>query len=96
MLAPSRICVRITFRGAAIDSTKGLFNADLMNSDLARVFDVGLRDAAPFTENANFYYEKTFNCAGVGRSSANSGGGPATRITLVISKYGDVITMYPV
>ncbi|MFD0376946.1 hypothetical protein [Streptomyces sp. NPDC127112] len=81
--------------GGQVDRTKGLFKPNVTDSDLEKIFEEGMKHPNPFEENADFYFEKTFAYSGVGFTSEMAGSLPATRITLVISKYGDVITMYP-
>ncbi|MEU7178321.1 hypothetical protein [Streptomyces celluloflavus] len=82
--------------GKNVDDSKGLFNKDLTDGQLEKIFNAGLRDSMPFEKNGRSYYEKTFNYSGVGTSSAQKGSLPSTQIALVISKHGDVVTMYPV
>jgi hypothetical protein len=81
--------------GSSVDASKGLFRADMSDTELRKVFMTGLLDDASFVENEDFYFEKTFDYPNAGVRSQTGGGGVANRVTLVISKFSDVITMYP-
>ncbi|WP_206506631.1 hypothetical protein [Streptomyces chrestomyceticus] len=82
--------------GSMTNSSKGQFQAKMTDADLREIFEKGMRDPAYFKEDKNFYFEKEFSCAGAGFSSEARGGNPTDTVMLVISKYGDVITMFPV
>ncbi|MFI5999921.1 hypothetical protein ACIA98_05815 [Streptomyces sp. NPDC051366] len=81
--------------GSKVDDSKGLFHDDITDAQLEELFEKGMNDPAKFTLNKDNYYEKTFNQSGVGFASKNMGGHAATKITLVISAWGTIITMYP-
>ncbi|MFF3584947.1 hypothetical protein [Streptomyces mirabilis] len=83
--------------GAKTDYTKGLFRADLSNEQLEHIFQKGL-ETQMTGPNASQYYERVFDSgiANIGVTSAQQGARATSRIMLVCSKYGDVITMYPI
>ncbi|WP_251056091.1 hypothetical protein [Streptomyces sp. ISL-94] len=81
--------------GTGVDASKGLFKPEITDAQLQEIFEVGMKDAAEFTQNARGYYEKTFSRTGVGFTSAGNGAMPAQRVTLVINGWGDVVTMFP-
>ncbi|SCK63150.1 hypothetical protein YUWDRAFT_06820 [Streptomyces sp. AmelKG-D3] len=87
--------------GAKADETKGLFYSKLTNNDLQKVWETGMQDKGAWKLNGSNYYEKTFPYEGAGIQSPKFGNGaPATKVTLVVERYGDgqyseVVTMYP-
>ncbi|KUF16028.1 hypothetical protein [Streptomyces silvensis] len=82
--------------GTMTNRTKGQFHAEMTDSDLQAIFEKGMNDPKDFVENKDRYFEKEFSYTGAGYSSAVRGGNTTDTVMLVISKYGDVITMYPV
>ncbi|MDQ0933375.1 hypothetical protein [Streptomyces turgidiscabies] len=83
--------------GSKVTDLKGTFRADLTNGDLHKIFEKGLE--TPMTgPNADNYYERVFDSgiADVGVTSGKQGAQMTSRIMLVCSKWGDVITMFPI
>lgn len=87
--------------GANADGTKGLFYTSLTNSDLQKIWEAGMTSSGSWKLNSSNYYEKTFDYAGAGiQSPVHGNGAPATKVTLVVERYGaagysEVVTMYP-
>ncbi|MEU7151266.1 hypothetical protein AB0B15_25060 [Streptomyces sp. NPDC045456] len=82
--------------GSMTNAGKGQFHAGMTDDELRAIFEKGMHDAAEFKENKDFYFEKQFSYTGAGFSSEARGGNASDTVMLVISKYGDVITMFPV
>ncbi|MFM9613488.1 hypothetical protein [Streptomyces niveiscabiei] len=83
--------------GSMVDPSKGLFRADLTDDQLEHIFQKGL-ETQMTGPNADNYYERVFDSGipNVGVTSAEQGAQATSRIMLVCSKWGDVITMFPV
>ncbi|WP_256726699.1 hypothetical protein [Streptomyces acidiscabies] len=83
--------------GSLTDPSKGLFRADLTDEQLEHIFQKGL-ETQMTGPNADNYYERVFDSGipNVGVTSADQGAQATSRIMLVCSKWGDVITMFPI
>ena len=87
--------------GKGADDTKGLFYSTLTNNDLQKIWETGMASTDKWKLNSSNYYEKTFAFTGAGiQSPVYGNGAPATKVTLVVEKYGngqfsEIITMYP-
>lgn len=83
--------------GVDQDNTKGLFYSSTTDSQLERIFELGMRDPSDFVFNESTgKYVKSFPLTGVGFRSIKYGDGlPSSSVSLVISKYGQVASMYP-
>ncbi|MEU5977694.1 hypothetical protein [Streptomyces sp. NPDC047315] len=87
--------------GGKVSDKKGIFNSDLTLADMRSIFDRAMKDQGTWKQASGgpLYHEKNV-CLDpkkkFGTSSKESGEHRTHCLTIVVSEYGDLVTMYPI